>query len=66
MIEAAREVLVLSDKVSAAIRGNATPAEPAAEKPKTVRKPKETPKEPEPQKEEAKEPPVDFDDDIPF
>ena len=26
----------------------------------------ETPKEPEPQKEEAKEPPIDFDDDIPF
>ena len=66
LIEAAREVLALSDKVSAAIRGNTTPAEPAAEKPKTVRKPKETPKEPEPQKEEAKEPPVDFDPDIPF
>ena len=66
LIEAAREVLALSDKVSAAIRGNTTPAEPAAEKPKTVRKPKETPKEPESQREEAKESPVDFDDDIPF
>lgn len=66
LIEAAREVLALSDKVAAAIRGNTAPTEPAAEKPKTVRKPKETPKEPEPQKEEAKEPPVDFDDDIPF
>lgn len=60
LIEAAREVLALSDKVSAAIRGGA----PEADKPKTVRKPKETVKEP--QKEEAKEPPIDFDDDIPF
>jgi len=66
IIEAAREVLALSDKVSAAIRGGATPtpAEPAkVEKPKTTRKPKETVKAPEP---ETPEPPVDFDDDIPF
>lgn len=63
IIEAAREVLALSDKVAAAIRGGAAPAAepaPAAEKPKTVRKPKETVKAPEP------EPSVDFDDDIPF
>ena len=66
IIEAAREVLVLSDKVAAAIRGNGAPAAqptPAAEKPKTTRKPKETVKTPEPQE---PEPSVDFDDDIPF
>lgn len=65
IIEAAREVLVLSDKVAAAIRGNGAPAAepaPAAEKPKTTRKPKETVKAPEPEP----EPSVDFDDDIPF
>lgn len=65
IIEAAREVLALSDKVSAAIRGGATPADepaPAAEKPKTTRKPKETVKAPDPEP----EPSVDFDDDIPF
>lgn len=61
IIEAAREVLALSDKVAAAIRGGAEPA-PAAEKPKTVRKPKETVKAPDPEP----EPPMDFDDDIPF
>lgn len=61
LIEAAREVLALSDKVAAAIRGNATPVE-STEKPKAVRKPKETAKEPE--KEET--PAVDFDEDIPF
>lgn len=66
IIEAAREVLALSDKVAAAIRGGAAPAAeptPAAEKPKTTRKPKETVKTPEPQE---PEPSVDFDDDIPF
>lgn len=70
LIEDAREVLALSDKVSAAIRGNAAPAEPAAEKPKAVRKPKETTpvKEDKPADEPApsNEPPMDFDDDIPF
>lgn len=65
IIESAREVLALSDKVAAAIRGGAPAAEPtpAAEKPKTTRKPKETVKTPEPQE---PEPSVDFDDDIPF
>ena len=65
IIEAAREVLALSDKVSAAIRGGTAPADepaPAPEKPKTTRKPKETVKAPEPEP----EPSVDFDDDIPF
>lgn len=67
LIEAAREVLTLSDKVAAAIRGNAAPAATET-KPKTTRKPKETaPKDPEPQQEPASdEPPMDFDDDIPF
>ncbi len=63
IIESAREVLALSDKVAAAIRGNTAPAETVTEKPKTVRKPKETAKAPEP---ELPEPPMDFDDDVPF
>lgn len=62
IIEAARGVLALSDKVAAAIRGDAPVTAPTPEKPKTTRKPKETVKAPEP----APEPPMDFDDDIPF
>ena len=57
LIEAAREVLLLSDKVAAAIRGGGT-VPPEVEKPKTTRKPKESNPDPEPA--------VDFDDDIPF
>lgn len=64
IIEAAREVLALSDKVAAAIRGNAAPAE----KPKATKPKKETaPAQPEPEvQDDTPEPPVDFDDDIPF
>lgn len=59
LIEAAREVLLLSDKVASAIRnGGAVP--PEVEKPKTTRKSKESNPAPAP------EPAVDFDDDIPF
>lgn len=66
LIEAAREVLALSDKVSAAIRGNTTPAETVVEKPKTTRKAKEVEKEPEPQEPAPSNDDVPFDDDIPF
>lgn len=62
IIESAREVLTLSDKVAAAIRGGGQPV-PVEEKPKTTRKPKETTKAQEPQE---PEPTVDFDEDIPF
>lgn len=64
IIEAARDVLALSDKVAAAIRGNAAPAE----KPKATKPKKETvPAKPEPEvQDDTPEPPVDFDDDIPF
>lgn len=68
LIEAAREVLTLSDKVAAAIRGNGT-SEPKKEEPKKEAKKEE--KKPEPKQEPAsqqdpQEPPMDFDDDIPF
>lgn len=64
IIAAARDVLALSDKVAAAIRGNAAPAE----KPKATKPKKETaPAQPEPEvQDDTPEPSVDFDDDIPF
>lgn len=60
IIEAAREVLALSDKVAAAIRGNSEPAKEVVKAPAKTTKAKESPKE------VVEEPPMDFDDDIPF
>ena len=68
LIEAAREVLALSDKVAAAIRGDQPKKEEKKETPKKEAKKAE--KKPEPKQEEPQqdpdEPPMDFDDDIPF
>ena len=68
LIEAAREVLALSDKVAAAIRGNQPKKEEKKETPKKEAKKEE--KKPEPKQEEPQQDPedpgMDFDDDIPF
>lgn len=70
IIEGARVILALSDRVAEAIRGNSpAPAkEPAKSTPKTSKPKAETkPKpEPTPEPEPSNEPPMDFDDDIPF
>ncbi len=59
IIESAREVLALSDKVAAAIRGMSTPVQEVKKETKKVEKKEPAPKEPEPVVQ-------DFDDDIPF
>lgn len=59
IIEAAREVLALSDKVAAAIRGMSAPVQEVKKETKKVEKKEPVPKEPEPVVQ-------DFDDDIPF
>lgn len=68
LIESAREVLTLSDKVAAAIRGNGA-SEPKKEEPK--KEDKKEPKKEEPKQEptppqDPEDPGMDFDDDIPF
>lgn len=61
LIDSARKVLALSDKVAAAIRGSAE--QPKKEENKEVKKPEP---QPEPTPSNQEEPPMDFDDDIPF
>lgn len=68
LIESAREVLTLSDKVAAAIRGNGA-SESKKEEPK--KEDKKEPKKEEPKQEptppqDPEDPGMDFDDDIPF
>nr|DAY73793.1 MAG TPA: hypothetical protein [Caudoviricetes sp.] len=63
LIEAARSVLALSDRVADAIRGNSSqePVKQVVTKPK-----KATPVKEEKVTKPTEEPPVDFDDDVPF
>lgn len=67
LIETAREVLALSDKVANAIRGAAEqPKKEEAKKEPKKEEPKQEPKQEEPKDDDGDAPGMDFDEDIPF